>query len=60
MFRLDEHILEALASIRDRDGIGISEQVRQALRAWIHSRNAPSSHDARTARPVRGRRGLAV
>lgn len=34
-FRLETEIMAALAVIRDRDGIGVSEQVRRALKQWI-------------------------
>jgi hypothetical protein len=34
-FRLETEIMAALAEIRDRDGIAVSEQVRRALRQWI-------------------------
>ena len=34
-FRLETEIMEALTVIRDRDGIGVSEQVRRALKHWI-------------------------
>jgi len=34
-FRLETEIMAALAQIRDRDGIPVSEQVRRALRQWI-------------------------
>jgi hypothetical protein len=34
-FRLEEEILEALAHIKERDGIPVTEQVRRALKVWI-------------------------
>jgi hypothetical protein len=34
-FRLEREQLAALRTIRDRDGIGVSEQVRRALDLWI-------------------------
>ena len=34
-FRLETEIMDALAVIRERDGIGVSEQVRRALKQWI-------------------------
>ena len=34
-FRIDPETMEALRAIRERDGVGISEQVRRALKAWI-------------------------
>lgn len=37
-FRIDSELLEALREIRDRDGVGIAEQVRRAIRAWVGSK----------------------
>ena len=34
-FRLETEIMDALAMIRDRDGVAVSEQVRRALKQWI-------------------------
>ena len=34
-FRLETELMDALAAIRERDGIPISEQVRRALKQWI-------------------------
>jgi hypothetical protein len=34
-FRLEEEILEALNTIKERDGIPVSVQVRRALAQWI-------------------------
>jgi hypothetical protein len=34
-FRLETEIMDALAEIRERDGIAVSEQVRRALKEWI-------------------------
>ncbi len=31
--------MDALAEIRDRDGVPVSEQVRRALKQWIASRD---------------------
>jgi hypothetical protein len=36
--RLDVDIMAALAAIRDRDGIPVSEQVRRALLAWVREK----------------------
>jgi Ribbon-helix-helix protein, copG family len=38
-FRLETEIMDALAEIRDRDGIAVSEQVRRALKQWIESKD---------------------
>lgn len=37
-FRIDEDILAGLQSVKERDGIPLSEQVRRALRAWLESK----------------------
>lgn len=34
-FRIDAHLLEGLEEIRRRDGVGVSEQVRRAITAWL-------------------------
>ena len=38
-FRLETEIMAALAEIRDRDGIAVSEQVRRALKQWIEAKD---------------------
>lgn len=38
-FRLDSEILDALQTIKERDHISITEQVRLALLAWVESRS---------------------
>lgn len=37
-FRVDPEILEGLHSVKDRDGIPLSEQVRRALRTWLEEK----------------------
>ncbi len=37
-FRPDEDILEAMNSLRERDGVPFSEQMRRALRQWLLSK----------------------
>jgi hypothetical protein len=54
-FRLETEIMEALSVIRDRDGIGVSEQVRRALKQWIAEKGVkmkPTSRRALTRRKV--------
>jgi predicted DNA-binding protein len=36
--RLEPELLEGLQTLKERDGILISEQVRRAVRAWLESR----------------------
>lgn len=40
-FRIDEQLLEGLERVRERDGVGISEQVRRAIAAWLTKKDAP-------------------
>jgi hypothetical protein len=42
-FRLDEDVLAALQTIKERDGVPIAEQVRRALQAWIESKGVSKS-----------------
>jgi hypothetical protein len=37
-FRIDPPILEGLQTVKERDGVPISEQVRRALRAWLEAK----------------------
>jgi len=37
-FRLEPEILDGLQTVKERDGIPISEQVRRALREWLEQR----------------------
>ena len=37
-FRIDDEILEGLRTVKDRDRVPISEQVRWALEMWLESR----------------------
>lgn len=37
-FRLESELLEALQTIRERDGISVTEQVRRAILAWIDTK----------------------
>jgi hypothetical protein len=48
-FRLETEIMAALAEIRDRDGVPVSEQVRRALLQWIEAKGVKVKK--RTASP---------
>lgn len=37
-FRLEPEILDGLRTVKERDGIPVSEQVRRALVLWLRSR----------------------
>jgi len=39
-FRPDNDTFDAMASLRERDGVPFSEQIRRALRAWLESKGA--------------------
>jgi hypothetical protein len=39
-FRIERELHEGLRAVWERDGIGISEQVRRAIRAWLESKGA--------------------
>ena len=39
-FRPDNDTFDAMASLRERDGVPFSEQIRRALRAWLVSKGA--------------------
>jgi hypothetical protein len=40
----------ALAEIRDRDGMAVSEQVRRALKQWIEAKGVKLKTDRKRAR----------
>jgi Ribbon-helix-helix protein, copG family len=48
-FRIDTELLEALREIRDRDGVGIAEQVRRAIRVWVESKGVKVKPDRQRA-----------
>jgi hypothetical protein len=37
-FRIDPELLDALRTIRVRDGLPIAEQIRRAISAWVTAR----------------------
>ena len=52
-FRIDSELLEGMESMRDRDGVPVSEQVRRAIRQWLDSKGVkvkPPSRRAETRR----------
>jgi hypothetical protein len=48
-FRIDDELLEALRTVKQRDGIPISEQVRRALLAWVESKGVQMKSDRKRA-----------
>jgi metal-responsive CopG/Arc/MetJ family transcriptional regulator len=37
-YRLDDDLLQGLETVKERDGVPVSEQVRRALRAWLEAK----------------------
>ena len=37
--RLDVDLLDGLQRVKERDGIGVTEQVRRAIRAWLEQKD---------------------
>jgi hypothetical protein len=54
-FRPDNDIFEAMTSLRDRDGVPFSEQIRRALRTWLESKGVVQM--PRKSKAVRKRSG---
>lgn len=52
-FRLETEIMEALAEIRDRDGVAVSEQVRRALKQWIAAKGVKVKSERKRPSPRR-------
>jgi hypothetical protein len=48
-FRLETEIMAALAAIRDRDGMPVSEQVRRALKQWIEAKGVKVKSERKRA-----------
>ena len=51
-FRPDADMFDAMASLRERDGVPFSQQIRRALRAWLENKRAmkPGRKQARTGK----------
>lgn len=49
-FLIEPDLLDALRSLKARTGISESEQIRQAIRMWLDSREWPSRHETRVRR----------
>jgi hypothetical protein len=48
-FRIDPGIIDALQTIKIRDGVPLSEQVRRALLAWIESKGVSVKSERKRA-----------
>ena len=46
-FFIDPDLREALAAIKERDGIPESEQIRRAVRAWLQSKGVAADTPAK-------------
>jgi metal-responsive CopG/Arc/MetJ family transcriptional regulator len=47
-FMIDPDLLERLRTMRVRTGLSDSEQIRQAIRMWLDSREWPQRRTSRT------------
>jgi hypothetical protein len=54
-FRLPPALLEQLRTIRERDGISMTDQVHRALDAWVAERLPPKTTTARRRARTRRR-----
>ena len=48
-FRPDSDILRAMESLRERDGMPYSEQIRRSLRAWLPSKRVMKAERKRAS-----------
>ena len=49
-FRPDEDLLHAMETLRDRDGVPFSQQIRRALRQWLEEKGVLESERKRAVR----------
>jgi len=49
-FRPDPDTFDAMKSLRERDGVPFSEQIRRALRAWLEAKKVMKQSTALTSR----------
>jgi len=52
-FRPDEDLLEAMETLRTRDGVPYSQQIRRALRDWLESKGVLEKAARRRVSPRR-------
>jgi hypothetical protein len=48
-FFIDDELKQALAAIKERDGISESEQIRRALKAWVAEKGEKKPERKRAA-----------
>jgi hypothetical protein len=49
-FRPDRDTFDAMMSLRERDGVPFSEQIRRALRAWLEAKKVMKQSTALASR----------
>jgi len=52
-FRIDQHLIDGLEEVRQRDGVGVSEQVRRAIAAWLQTKGIKEAKAAPRRAPTR-------
>jgi hypothetical protein len=48
-FRLEKELIAGLEQVKQRDGIGLTEQVRRALHAWLKAKGVGVKSDRKRA-----------
>jgi hypothetical protein len=48
-FRLETELIDGLEQVKQRDGIGLTEQVRRALHAWLKVKGVSVKSDRKRA-----------
>jgi ribbon-helix-helix CopG family protein len=51
--RIDDDLLEGLQTLKQREGVPVSEQVRRAIRAWLEQKGMDVKAAARRVSPRR-------
>jgi hypothetical protein len=54
-FRIEPEILNGLQTVKERDGVPVSEQVRRALRAWLEAKGVGATRAERKRAVTRKR-----
>jgi len=56
-FELDDDLVEGLKTLKDRDGIFVSEQLRRAVKMWLESKGVVGATKPATRKTgAKGRR----
>jgi hypothetical protein len=48
-FRIDEHLLDGLRIVTERDGITVPEQVRRAIQDWLDKKGVKKKAERKRA-----------